>query len=70
MGADDDLKQRAVQIKDLLLSSRLKEALELIRAQMSGVTDWSVASRYEDIERSYNYMLQYYSQGSPDAPDG
>ena len=66
MGADDDLKQRAVQIKDLLLSSRLKEALELIRVQMSGVTDWSVASRYEDIERSYNYMLQYYSQGSPD----
>ena len=66
MGADEDLKQRAAQIKDLLLSSRLKEALELIRAQMSGVTDWSVASRYEDIERSYSYMLQYYSQGSPD----
>ena len=66
MGADDDLKRRAAQIKDLLLSSRLKEALELIRSQMSGVTDWSVASRYEDIERSYNYMLQYYSQGSPD----
>ena len=66
MSVDEDLKKRAEQIKDLLLSSRLKEALEQIRMQMAGVTDWSVTSRYEDIDRSYNYMLQYFGQGSPD----
>ena len=66
MGVDEDLKKRAEQIKDLLLSSRLKEALEQIQMQMAGVTDWSVTSRYEDIDRSYNYMLQYFGQGSPD----
>ena len=66
MGVDEDLKRRAAQIKDLLLSSRLKEALEQIQMQMAGVTDWSVTSRYEDIDRSYNYMLQYFGQGSPD----
>ena len=66
MTVDEDLKRRAAQIKELLLSSRLKEALEQIQMQMAGVTDWSVTSRYEDIDRSYNYMLQYFGQGSPD----
>ncbi len=66
MTVDEDLKQRAAQIKDLLLSSRLKEALERIQMQMAGVSDWSVTSKYEDIDRSYHYMLQYFGQGSPD----
>ena len=66
MNADEDLKKRAQRIKELLLQNRLREALELIQVQMSGVTDWSVMSRFEDIDRSYRYMLQYYSQGSPD----
>ena len=66
MGVDEDLKKRAGRIRELLLGSSLKEALEQIQAQMAGVTDWSVLSRFEDIDRSYKYMLQYYSQGSPD----
>ena len=45
MTADEDLKRRASQIRDLLLSSRLKEALELIQMQMAGVSDWAVTSR-------------------------
>ena len=66
MTADEDLKKRAQRIKVLLLQNRLREALELVQVQMAGVTDWSVMSRFEDIDRSYRYMLQYYSQGSPD----
>lgn len=66
MVADDDLKKRAGRIRELLLHDRLKEALELIKTQMAGISDWSVLSRYEDIESSYGYMLQYFSQGSPD----
>ena len=66
MTVDEDLKRRAAQIKDLLLNSRLKEALEQIQMQMSGVSDWSVTSWFEDIDRSYHYMLQYFGQGSPD----
>ena len=66
MTADEDLKRRAAQIKDLLLSSRLKEALEQIQMQMTGVSDWAATSRFEDIDRSYHYMLQYFGQGSPD----
>ena len=66
MTADEDLKRRAAQVKDLLLGSRLKEALELIQTQMAGVSDWTVTSRFEDINRSYQYMLQYFGQGSPD----
>ncbi|MBO4723730.1 MAG: tetratricopeptide repeat protein [Bacteroidaceae bacterium] len=66
MVVDEDLKKRAQHIKDLLLQDRLREALELIKTQMAGVSDWSVLSRYEDIESSYSFMLQYFSQGSPD----
>ena len=66
MVADDDLKKRAGRIRELLLHDRLKEALELIKTQMAGISDWSVLSRYEDIESSYGYMLQYFCQGSPD----
>ena len=66
MVVESDLKKRAERIKELLLNSSLKEALEQIQAQMAGVTDWSILSRYEDIDRSYRYMLQYFSQGSPD----
>ncbi|MBR6369943.1 MAG: tetratricopeptide repeat protein [Bacteroidaceae bacterium] len=66
MTADEDFKKRAQRIKVLLLQNRLREALELVQVQMAGVTDWSVMSRFEDIDRSYRYMLQYYSQGSPD----
>ena len=66
MTVDEDLKRRAAQIKDLLLGSRLKEALERIQMQMAGVSDWSVTSRFDDIDRSYHYMLQYFGQGSPD----
>ena len=66
MTKDEDLKRRAGLIRELLLQAHLREALEQIRNQMAGVTDWSVVSRFEDIDRSYRYMLQYYSQGSPD----
>lgn len=66
MTVDEELKQRARQIRNLLLQARLKEALEQIQIQMSGVSDIEVLSRYEDIDRAYHYMLQYYSQGSPD----
>lgn len=66
MGVEEDIKKRALRIKELLLGSSLKEALEQMQTQMAGVSDWSVISRYEDIDRSYKYMLQYFSQGSPD----
>ena len=66
MSVEEDIKKRAKHIRELLLQAHLKEALELIQNQMSGVTDWSASSRFEDIDRSYRYMLQYYSQGSPD----
>ena len=66
MSVEDDIKSRSKHIRELLLQAHLKEALEQIQAQMAGVSDWSASSRFEDIDRSYRYMLQYYSQGSPD----
>lgn len=66
MNAEEEIRNRAHEIREMLLHSRLKEALELMQVQMGGVQDWSVTSRYEDMERSYRYMLQYFANGSPD----
>ena len=44
MGVEEDIKKRALRIKELLLGSSLKEALEQIQAQMAGVSDWSISS--------------------------
>lgn len=66
MSLEDDIRLRAGQIRSLLLDSRLREALELIYIQMNGVTDWAVVSQYEDLDRSYRYMLQYFRQGAGD----
>ncbi len=63
---EEDIRMRARQIVTLLLESRLREALELVYVQMNGVTDWSVVSQYEDLDRSYRYMLQYFRQGAGD----
>lgn len=62
----EDPKQQSDHIRNLLLHERLREALEQMQSLMSGVSDWSVISKYEDIKRSYSYMLQYYRQGFPD----
>ena len=55
------------QILGLLLEGRLGEALQLIGVQINDVTDWHVTSEFENLSTSYNYMLQYFGQGVPDA---
>ena len=55
------------QILGLLLEDRLGEALQLIGVQINDVTDWHVTSEFENLNTSYNYMIQYFGQGVPDA---
>lgn len=51
----------------LLLGLHLGEALQLIGAQAAELTDWQVTSELENLNTAYNYMLQYFGQGVPDA---
>lgn len=51
----------------LLLGSHLGQALQLIGVQAAELTDWQVTSELENLNTAYNYMLQYFGQGVPDA---
>lgn len=63
---EKEIRKSAVEIKKLLLNKRLKEAIEKTGVLMDGVTDWSVISRYEELDMSYKYMMKYFSIGRPD----
>ena len=62
----NNIRNQATEIKQLLLDNRLKEALEKAGILMEGITDWSVTSRYEELDMSYKYMMRYFSMGRPD----
>ncbi len=55
-------------IRNLLKQKRLKEALTQLESYLWQCPDWSLHSRLEQIQTSYNYMLQYMQKGTPD-PD-
>ena len=64
---EKNIRKEAAEIKKMLLAKRLKESLEKIGVLMDGVTDWSVTSRYDELNMSYSYMMKYFSIGRPDA---
>ena len=64
---EKEVRKSADEIKQLLLDNRLKESIEKMGILMDGVTEWSVTSRYEELDMSYRYMMQYFSTGRPDA---
>lgn len=66
MATDTDIKQKALQIKELLLQSRLKDSLDLLDTLTFDIQDWSVVSKSDEIKSSYRYMLQYFAQSSSD----
>lgn len=58
---------RLWKITRLLLKNRcLKQAIEMMRQQLTGIQDWSLTSRLDEIETSYGFMLQYFRQGVED----
>ncbi len=55
-------------IRHLIGQKRLKEALTQLESYLWQCPDWTLHSRLEQIQTSYNYMLQYMQQGTAD-PD-
>jgi tetratricopeptide (TPR) repeat protein len=66
MSKEQEITNRANKISNLLIESRLKEALNLLGEQINEISDWSVSSRFEEINIAYSYMLQYFGQGIKD----
>lgn len=50
----------------LIEQKRLKEALVQLESLLWRCSDWSLRTRLEQIQTSYNYMLQYMQQGVVD----
>lgn len=66
MSKEQEITNRANKISSLLIESRLKEALILLKEQINEISDWSISSRFEELNISYSYMLQYFGQGIKD----
>lgn len=67
MSRKETPSERHDRITRALLESRLGYALELLGLATADVTDWQVTSELDDIRTAYNYMLQYFAGGVPDA---
>lgn len=63
-------KERIVEINRLVMSyitkGRLKEAIDTLKEDIEELQDWSLRTRFTQMETSYNYMLEYLREGTPD----
>lgn len=63
-------KERIAEINRLVLSyitnGRLKEAIEILKEDIDELQDWSLRTRFNQMETSYKYMLEYLREGTPD----
>ena len=60
------MQERIKDILDLLDAKRLKEALVQLYAICPQANDWELRNAIEELQTSYNYMLQYAAQGMQD----
>ena len=54
------------EIKNLIYSHKLKEALEKLHEYASSTDNWQIKSDIESLKTTYGLMLQYTSQGMND----
>lgn len=55
------------RIKNLLMSSQLGKAIQLLGAEIALINDWQITSDFDSISMEYRYMLQYFGQGVEDS---
>ena len=60
------MQERIKDILGLLDAKRLKEALVQLYAICPQANDWELRNAIEELQTSYNYMLQYAAQGMQD----
>lgn len=53
-------------IVELIEQKRLKEALTQLESFLWQCPDWELRNRLEQLQTSYNFMLQYMKQGIAD----
>lgn len=60
------INEQYVHIRLLIGTKRLKEAITQLESYLWQGSDWGLRSRLEQVQTSYNYMLQYMQQGMAD----
>lgn len=60
------IKEQYQHIVSLLEQKRLKEAQSQLEASLWNSNDWALRNRLEQVQTSYQYMLQYMKQGVND----
>lgn len=63
---EQSIQKQYNQIVSLLEDKRLKEALVQLDAFLYNSNDWTLRNRLEQIQTSYQYMLQYMKLGMKD----
>lgn len=63
---EQSIQKQYYQIASLLEDKRLKEALVQLDAFLYNSNDWTLRNRLEQIQTSYQYMLQYMKLGMKD----
>lgn len=63
---EQSIQKQYNQIINLLEDKRLKEALSQLEAFLYNSNDWTLRNRLEQLQTSYQYMLQYMRLGMKD----
>lgn len=63
---EQSINQQYVSICQLIETRRLKEALVQLESFLWNCPDWNLRTRLEQVQTSYEYMLQYMRQGIHD----
>lgn len=60
------INEQHQHITSLVEGKRLKEGLAQLEAFLYHCTDWALHARFEQVQTSYHFMLQYTLQGATD----
>lgn len=63
---DKSINEQYTYIRTLIEEKRLKEALMQLESLLWQCPDWDVRTRFEQLQTSYKYMLDYMRQGTID----
>lgn len=61
-----DINEQYKHIINLIEDKRLREALTQLESFLWQCPDWNLRTRLEQLQTSYNFMLQYMRQGTED----
>ena len=65
---DKQIKEIQKKVITLLDDKRLKQAIDTLGTDIDNLQDWDIRTRYNELQTSYKYMLEYMRMGMQD-PD-